>query len=281
MLKNIYTCNMKALPSEFFIHPFWGVHHGNTLDPLEKYDSCLRKENVLGDLKHCHSHLRSVCGVRMNQVSPRNMYVCSQHLWRNNSRIITTENITQFTEYTHCIRESLNKINTCLPILTDTCKSSAITVIKTVRLTMATAGLLMEALPRLHILHLVRDPLAVSAARQASPWSRGLNDDHKDRVASSRVYCQTALADIGESNRLQDLYPGRILTLRYQDFTQDPEGLQADVYTFLNITSTTDRIHSVKLNSENLQKWKTTINSSELKGVINNCGKFFQELKMK
>ena len=93
-----------------------------------------------------------------------------------------------------------------------------------------------------------------SAIRQASPWSRGLHDDHKDTVASSRVYCQTALADIVESHQLQDLYPGRILTLRYQDFIQDPGGLQADVFTFLNIKSTTDGTHSVKLNNENLQK---------------------------
>ncbi|KAK2151944.1 hypothetical protein LSH36_345g03096, partial [Paralvinella palmiformis] len=61
-----------------------------------------------------------------------------------------------FTSYLYCLERYRDKVDLCITKLNDSCQGSSIRSTKTVRTTMASVEYLIEKVPNLKVIHLVR-----------------------------------------------------------------------------------------------------------------------------
>ena len=88
----------------------------------------------------------------------------------------------------------------CAPLLENECLNSPIRSIKTVRLSMEVAGRVMASRDNVWIIHLMRDPKAVTLSRKGDPTFRGVASN---LVSEANMYCQAVLQDIHERKTIE------------------------------------------------------------------------------
>nr|KAG5696987.1 hypothetical protein BaRGS_008449 [Batillaria attramentaria] len=127
--------------------------------------------------------------------------------------------------------------------------------------------------PKVRVIHLLRDPRGTLRSQR-----RFGSFKFEDEGSNARWFCQRVLEDLSVSKQLKSAYPGRVLTVRYEDLAMKPlvfaerllgfAGLKMDKQLeeyVLNITSRglgdscvicTQRNDSVRAASE----WRQNIN---------------------
>jgi len=138
-----------------------------------------------------------------------------------------TTNITHiFDRYRACFRRYRQLVdNNCLTVLRKNIVECQLRAVKVVRATMASMEPLMQALPALRVIHLVRHPLSVSRSRMKfGSFSYGmytfLNRTKLRHVAEASLYCNQVNNDIRTRLKLERRFPNRIM------FLKDAYGLQ-------------------------------------------------------
>ncbi|XP_060064694.1 carbohydrate sulfotransferase 1-like [Ylistrum balloti] len=144
-----------------------------------------------------------------------------------------------FADFYNCFKrakfnETKYRIKSCLKRFTKPCNSSKVWIIKTIRLEMASVQLLLKWLPRLKVIHLLRDP----RARISSQLRLRLNDS----LLHAASECNRMLSDIKLAEQLYQQYPQSIRILQYERFTNDSIEKTKSMYQFLNFNFTT-QIH--------------------------------------
>jgi len=104
---------------------------------------------------------------------------------------------------------------------------------------------LLAADPDFKVIHLLRDPRGVVSSRRAMHESSVIGRYSLDGRTESNtvrreavVYCRTAVRDIRVRQVLEARYPGRILTLKYEDVVVGLRQHADLVYRFLGVGST-------------------------------------------
>jgi len=112
---------------------------------------------------------------------------------------------------------------------------------KVVRATMSSMATLLSSDPNIQVIHLMRDPRGVTLSRSKfSDSVRGLYSQasatQADRlVREASMYCTSVVADIKERRILERTYPGRILSVVYDDLVTNIESRVESIYQFLDM----------------------------------------------
>lgn len=185
-------------------------------------------------------------------------------------------------------------IKECLRSFRESCLGYGIRAIKTVRLSIADAELLLKVLPNLKVIHQIRDPRGMLLSRSSLgefPWSTV--------DSGSKAACDEIVANLNSSERLHHLYPNRIKTILYEKIAEMPLEALKEIYNFSNITvdKTTDQwlknatmsgkevkctYCSTKANSTiTAYKWRQTLQFRFVWIIDRNCKSLYDKLGYK
>jgi len=154
-------------------------------------------------------------------------------------------------------------------------------------------GLLLQALPSLRVIHLVRDPRAVALSRMRAgdsflgAYTRSSRKSAESNVvAEASLYCHHVTADIRSRLALEREFPDRILLIRYEDVIANPEQTFRDIYKFLDeplprVTLENMQKMAQKGQSMNLStKWQGSMAYKEAVTIVRKCAEFFSLLNI-
>ncbi|KAH3836631.1 carbohydrate sulfotransferase 1-like isoform X2 [Dreissena polymorpha] len=116
--------------------------------------------------------------------------------------------------YRECTSKFLGK-SRCLRELEDICTKKPVRTVKLLRLTLGAIAPLLEADPRLKIIHLFRDPRAIIHSRKYSRYYPLSDDESSDNLQKN--LCNKMMQDYLEGQNLAKNFPNRIIFVFYED----------------------------------------------------------------
>ena len=128
-----------------------------------------------------------------------------------------------------CLR-SQNNLRNCLPPVVDKCLHSTVVAVKVIRLPMKLVEELLNAESHLRVIHLVRDPRGMMQSWKKVSVPK--QTDEKMR-AGAVIACKRMLKDCFMRRRLETLFPGRLLLVRYEDLVTRTDSVLYDIYSRL------------------------------------------------
>ncbi|KAL4225910.1 Carbohydrate sulfotransferase 1 [Mactra antiquata] len=129
----------------------------------------------------------------------------------------------------------------CLKELEQTCKSSKVKIVKTIRTHGAIAQSIFKSIPNSKILHLIRDPRATMESK------RHRNVCHEGMTLCIAEHCDRVRKDSLVLQNLKSSEPNRISTVFYEDIASNPIVTAKDMYSFIG-TNFTEKIASYVYN---------------------------------
>ena len=198
-------------------------------------------------------------------------------------------------KYKDCLQKRRSLVDQqCSPMLKSACSSRSIRVVKVVRGTMQSMEKLLDKVPDLRVIHLIRDPRAVVLSR--ANFCPSIRGEYANAAGSNKLnyysreaklYCQQMAADIRIRKRLEKQFPGQFYTLFFEQLADDPIVKAREVYRFLGETDVPPKtLEEFKLEAGKLPKnvsgpmlasmWKKKLNHVEIKEIEGQCGDFFQ-----
>lgn len=214
---------------------------------------------------------------------------------------LTSHFIQQYTpehrHYMECIRKPCNKdesdlevVKRCILRLHTKCKKARTRTIKTIRLTITMAGKLLKWLPRLKIIHLVRDPRGILNSR----FEQNLNKGNQLSINAQEL-CDRLSTDISTFRDLEFCHRSRMLRVVYEELCQYPRAVIEHSFTFLNSNVTTEvldyakRIMTGPVRScsycvgrgnalKNAYRWLSVIDGDSLHTIDRHCSTVYSKL---
>ena len=122
----------------------------------------------------------------------------------------------------------------CLPFLIKPCRQSQVRAVKVIRMSMQQAGQLLALDPDVQILHLIRDPRGMLLSQKRV----GDINNWNNIKAEANHRCSRILKDIEESAALVSTFPGRVLSVRYEDIAEHPVLSTNLMYKWLGLDMT-------------------------------------------
>ncbi|OWF43943.1 Carbohydrate sulfotransferase 1 [Mizuhopecten yessoensis] len=129
-----------------------------------------------------------------------------------------------------CKREANQK--KCISKLIPVCEK-AVRIIKTIRLSMDMVQELMENIPNLKVIHLLRDPRGMIVSRIKA--IRHLQYKMGNMSSIARAVCDRYNRDISIGQSLKVKYPNRIKTVLYEQIAQRPLETSIRIFKFLGL----------------------------------------------
>jgi len=187
-----------------------------------------------------------------------------------------------WAEYRICLKARKPKM-TCLKEQEELCKKSDHIVSKVLRVTTGALEKLMESRPKLKVLQLFRNPIAIINSRTES---KGY--PVKDFAANAKNLCQKMFWDYQGSLELQKRFPNRVKMIFYEDLKSDVASKMKKLTSFVGMEYDEQEISSlnkVKTNagkvsnpkvkqtriSDNAHWWRTHISMTRYKQVTEKC----------
>lgn len=116
----------------------------------------------------------------------------------------------------------------CLVRFWHSCQVSRLRIFKVIRLPLRALFSLMRKFKDLRVVYLVRDPRAVLMSQAA----------HFGHAPKPEDYCGMVLDDARHMELLREAFPGRSVTVRYEDICNDPLQWTRRLYRALELTMT-------------------------------------------
>ncbi|KAL3853559.1 hypothetical protein ACJMK2_017094 [Sinanodonta woodiana] len=113
----------------------------------------------------------------------------------------------------------------CNNLIRDSCLGSNLRLFKFIRLPMTVAGRLLTGDSNLKVIHLLRDPRGMLMSQRRKEYN----------IEWPIKYCETMLSDLKTSVQLQNIFPGRVTILRYEDLAENPVSIARKLYKFTGI----------------------------------------------
>lgn len=196
-------------------------------------------------------------------------------------------------KYVQCAKKysNIENIKTCLGPWKEACTNYAVRSVKTVRLSMADAGLLMKQLPNLKVIHLIRDPRGMLMSRASLGEFDWLTVENGSKEA-----CDEVANNLLEAENLREIWPDRIMTILYETIAEDPIEALKKIYKFSNLPMNPKSVQwlknstmsgkeencaycSKKANSKKTaSKWRLTLNVNLVKAIDRNCKLIYSKL---
>ena len=297
-LLHLLTGNVDKLPTQTLLHKFW-FSFAREQQQAVNYFKCMQTHHLTN--VECYSHVAVYCGSRFGEKSPERHQQCNQLLTNEKNATMVgldLKTVQRFSNYRSCFQSYRRRVDAnCTPVLRKTIAVSRLRATKVVRATMDSMRPLLRALPSLRIIHLVRDPRAVARSR--------INNDHFDQslrsayslptrnssvnsllVDEASMYCRHATADIRTRLTLEREYPGRILSMRYEDVVTDPERRFRDVYKLLDEPVVTTALTQMQESAREgrtrkvLTKWQFNMTYAEGIAIARRCAEFYRLLNI-
>lgn len=185
----------------------------------------------------------------------------------------------------------------CTQKIKKVCLSSANIVTKIIRMPMYIFDESLQKYEDMKIVHLIRDPRPTLLSQRAYG-----NFNEKNMIAYATRYCNRVLRDVLAAEFLEKKYPGRILTLFYEDLAKHTVKVGRQLYSFTGLNFTKDvelYIHNItkgkptacdkghtmctiKSNSAALaEKWRDKIDFTFVQHVDEACKPLLYELRLK
>jgi len=206
-----------------------------------------------------------------------------------NAEGLTPRTARMFSQYRACFQSFRERVDAhCTEILRKAIADRRLRATKVVRATMDSMEPLLQALPNLRIIHLVRDPRAVTLSRhRCSPSVRGLYSHMRSKsgsrfVPEATLYCNRVTADIRSRLALEREFPGRIMFMKYEDVLANPEQRFRDIYKLLDEPMPTTTLEQMQLMASRGQqknlttKWQNVLNLTDQREIAHRCSDFFQ-----
>jgi len=154
---------------------------------------------------------------------------------------------------------------------------------------------LLQQIPDLKIIHLIRDPRATTKSqnRFGEIKSKFLQRD-------LTMFCERVYKDVLKVKEFNNLYPGRVKTVFYEDVAGNPIVLSREIYQFLGIKFTSiaeERIRNMTLSgiekacgilcthransSAQVNAWRRDITMNFVKAVDSSCQPLYSKLGYK
>jgi len=272
------------------VHRFW-TQFGNWYKESGNYTACLQKKNLIK--LQCYRIISYYCGGRFGARPPTRIEQCRRILTNETNVFaegLTPRTVRMFSQYHACFRSFRERVDAhCTEILRKAIADRRLRATKVVRATMDSMGPLLRALPTLRIIHLVRDPRAVTLSRHRfGPSVRGLYSRMRSSKSGSRfvpeatLYCNHVTADIRSRLQLEREFPGRIMFVKYEDVLANPEQRFRDIYKLLDEpipTTTLEQMEQLASRGQerNLTtKWQNVLNSTDQTEIAHRCSDLFQ-----
>lgn len=171
------------------------------------------------------------------------------------------------SQYSRCLsnERSGERLTNCLPFLKELCEQSPVRIIKTIRLGLQHVKHLLDVLPGLKIVHLVRDPRATLNSQSHFGKCR---ESKGGWQGCASALCERLEDNLFEMDQLIQKYPGRLMTVLYQQIAGDPIQMSKKLFDFIGTEFTKDAeeyIFNITLagKSNNCQICTTRSNATE------------------
>lgn len=309
-LDHILHCRLKSLPTEVLAHNFLIMFHGRQ-KRLRPYSECLHSVDVKekASMALCRNHIKNLCPRRFGDDIDK-QDICRKLLWdvrgspsdysmsewnkvigehfNGQATILGTrseEVLNSFRQYHYCMGNLTEKLSRCLPHFENTCNSSVIRSVKTVRATMESAVALRELDSNLKVIHLVRDPRAVSLSRLKQKSFRG-KQSGKDMVKEAHLYCNQVSRDVKVRKTVQPISRSSFYQIIYEDFVslKNCTRQSESVYNALNakvpksVVEWLEENTEVKKNASQLASaWMKELKYENVYHINKACLDFFNE----
>lgn len=290
-LKHIFQCDVQKLPTSYLVHPYYFVYP-TEYRVLEDYIACV--DSVDRSLTLCDDTKQDVevfCGSRFGEQSEERRVQCHRMLWRgivDGAR--PAGRLRQAVlEYNACsgrLRRQLD--DTCSSAMRNACSGRQVRAVKCVRATMDSMEPLLSELPNVRVVHLMRDPRGVVLSRMKfhdstrNRYSDGGNDS---MAREAELYCRTVAKDARKRIDLERRYPGKIVSLFYEDFVTDIEGYTEKIYRFLDLemTNSTTSWAAAASKGKNgkdavsiANTWQDELTYKDSSSIVRRCEEFFR-----
>ncbi|KAK3605473.1 hypothetical protein CHS0354_001459 [Potamilus streckersoni] len=123
----------------------------------------------------------------------------------------------------------------CVHFLRSLCLQSKYRVLKIVRTPLDALTIILNDLPSLKVLHVVRDPRAVIVSRNSIGYCPPDQSTNSTYGCTSEI-CERLESDILTKRKLGPLYSDRIKTVLYEDMARRPVETAKELYQFVGMT---------------------------------------------
>lgn len=290
-LKHIFQCDVQKLPTSYLVHPYYFVYP-TEYRVLEEYISCV--DGVDKSLTLCDDpkqDLEVFCGSRFGEQSEERLVQCYRMIWRgflNGTR--TAGSLRQAVlKHNACNARLRRKLDdTCSPAMRNACSDRQVRAVKCVRATMDSMEPLLSELPNVRIVHLMRDPRGVVLSRMKfhdSTRNRYSDSGNDSMAREAELYCRTVAKDARKRIALERRYPGKIVSLFYEDFVTDIEGYTEKIYEFLDLemTNSTTSWAAEASKGKNgkdaiaiANTWQEVLTYKDSSSIVRRCTEFFR-----
>ena len=312
LLFHLLTGDVNKLPTEALVHKFW-TKFERQHKQAGNYLTCLRMHRLTN--VSCYREVAVHCGSRFGQRTPEQLERCRRLL--TNEENTTTMDVSPstakiFQNYHSCFESYRHQVTAnCTEVLRKAITSHHLRATKVIRATMNSMRPLLSLLPTLQVIHLVRDPRAVALSRiRYDKSGQGIYTQSIRKSASSRIqvgdsvghmhrqkpetfvvpeaslYCHHVIADIRSRLALEREFPGRILSVRYEDVVANPEQGFRDVYKFIDEPMPKATFHELQKMAKKGQarkvptKWQNSLAYTDIITITRQCAEFFRLLNI-
>ena len=190
-----------------------------------------------------------------------------------------------------CLNASKSNVSYCYSRAEEMCLNSTVRMIKTIRITIKATDYLLNALPNLKIVHLMRDPRGVLSSRKRTGFLRNF----KPYSLAAPGLCSRYMDDIHAFKKLSKKYPNRLKRVLYEEIATDTSEVAHALYSFLglefppqmeqwisNHTSASKKNGSygtMRTNSSaHAELWRQDLSHSMIKEIDNTCEDFYKQI---
>ncbi|XP_064599608.1 carbohydrate sulfotransferase 1-like [Liolophura sinensis] len=139
----------------------------------------------------------------------------------------------QIQHFQECIRNAPGSrdskySSSCVDSLKQMCISAPVRIVKTIRLSMETVGRMLDDIPDLKVIHLIRDP--------RGQFGSGARHSKRNVQLFQHKVCNKVTNDVKTRLELEQRHPNSFLEVIYEDLAHNPQHTVQKMYDFLGLT---------------------------------------------
>ena len=304
VVKNILTCDFRRLPVEVLAHHFIGMFLQEHIGMKTYYD-CISRNKALAACRKCNKNLKAVCPVRFGSNSMKSENCMAALLphsfpeiankWNISSQGVAANIKKTMDTYAKCVQPCKEKTVLCVPRLEKVCRAADIRAIKPVRFPMESGRIVANLLPRVKLVHNLRDPRGVVHSRlHTSESFQSLYAKTKankiDIVKESVLFCRNAAKDIRIRKEIEETNRDSTLQVVYEHLADQPLSEASRIYSFIrksmpnnvklwlvNNTSQATGKQTQRISKVTMKKWQYNLTVAKMNEIDQFCRELYAE----
>lgn len=232
--KNFLNCDLDLVPIEVLINRMTKMLT-KLQNTFSNFMKCVGVKNY-NRLISCNADLSSKhCGISFGLTPGKNQQ-CHK-VFLNQTQGVNPAVVNAVNNYRNCKTQIRSSISKCLQDFKQKCLRSPIRGFKTIRLKTKTLEKILQKVPDVKVIHLLRDPRAVHSSRRRH--GRRYPGNLHNNLLETKMHCDNSAENIAKQKNLEPLYPGTFKTMYYVNIASDPKTGAQKFYEYIqhNISS--------------------------------------------